>query len=38
MIDIYKELDDLISASGEEAQGSGPAPEDVIELYKISII
>ncbi|MBK0018087.1 MULTISPECIES: SMI1/KNR4 family protein [Kosakonia] len=34
MIDFYKELDDLISASGEEAQGSGPAPEDVIELYE----
>jgi hypothetical protein len=34
VIDIYKELDDLIRESGEEARGSGPATEDVIELYE----
>ncbi|EKK5222635.1 SMI1/KNR4 family protein [Cronobacter sakazakii] len=34
MKDIYNELDKLISESGEDAQGSGPAADEKIRLYE----
>ncbi|ELY4323839.1 SMI1/KNR4 family protein [Cronobacter turicensis] len=34
MKDIYDELDKLISESGEEVRGSGPATQDMIRVYE----